>query len=720
MGALARPGPQFGSKGPPPPDSLPSAVKSSFSTWFWAFLKQELAPYPGRTMIVLRMVIAATITMILIMTFRLPGAAIAAFYTLLLSRDSPSTTLKSAATVLLSYTLGVSYTLLGVLLFVNYPLTHFVWVIVSIFLCFFAIKVTTNYIAAAAFAFIITIAVPLWDGTGPTDLLLVATLWAAGSVTVGLFTTVLTEYAFALFETRDELIRALTQRLDLVSGLLLEYSTGNVSDETRKKVAQLAMVGVSRLRRLAATSPTNNSDATRRSSTISLVGRLVDLSATMLALDNPPGSDECLRLEKIATYVATLSQLLQGHDHQSKVIPALPTSPIGSPLLTELEQTTQQLAFSLSPLSQETQTTADQTTPALPLTFLPDAFTNREHLTFALRGCLAASLCYVIYNAVAYRTLSTSLATCVITALSSVGSSRQKQLLRLTGAAFGGLVFGIGSQIFILPNLDTIVGFTVLFVVVTWISAWIATSSPRLSYFGLQVALAFYLINLQEFYPQTNLTIARDRVLGIALGLIAMWLIFDTLGSRPAARIMREIFAINLHLLAELAQPWKDNNPADLKHIRSLRDQISMNFASVNSQADAILFEVGPSRQRDLALRERLLNWQPQLRSLFLIQVGLLQYRTQISPEDLPDAVSHTTRSFDRTVSIAMEQLSQAFSGNERPEDRPDLQAALKELERSVEQELQPLSPRAKAILSLSANLTRILQDLGSEISEQF
>jgi len=32
----------------------------------------------------------------------------------------------------------------------------------------------------------------------------------------------------------------------------------------------------------------------------------------------------------------------------------------------------------------------------------PDAFDNPEHLKFALRGCLAASGCYIIYNSIAW------------------------------------------------------------------------------------------------------------------------------------------------------------------------------------------------------------------------------------------------------------------------------------------------------------------------------
>ncbi len=44
-----------------------------FSDWFPDFLKKELAPYPGRGALVARIVISATLTMIIIVTFRIPG-----------------------------------------------------------------------------------------------------------------------------------------------------------------------------------------------------------------------------------------------------------------------------------------------------------------------------------------------------------------------------------------------------------------------------------------------------------------------------------------------------------------------------------------------------------------------------------------------------------------------------------------------------------------------
>ena len=56
--------------------------------WLRRFLREELAPYPGRGLVVARMVIAATIVMILAMTFRIPYGAYGAIYALTISRSS--------------------------------------------------------------------------------------------------------------------------------------------------------------------------------------------------------------------------------------------------------------------------------------------------------------------------------------------------------------------------------------------------------------------------------------------------------------------------------------------------------------------------------------------------------------------------------------------------------------------------------------------------------
>lgn len=714
MGALTRPGPQLGLKGSPTPQPR---YAQPFSQWFPAFLRDELRPYPGRAALVLRMTLAATLTMLVVMTFRLPGAGIAAYYTLLLSRESPVTTARTAGAVMLSYLLGAAYCLISIILFVDYPITHFLWITVSIFMCFFVIKVMTSYTASAAFAFIITIVIPIWDTPAPTSALITATLWAAGSVSVGLICTIAVEYLFALFkENRNELHAGLAARAAAVSKFLRSYSR-NDSDlqASARKVQQYAMVGVSRLRRLASSASSGGSPE-RRSTTVSLVGRIVDITAALEHLSEPPGEESKERLEGIADQLENLEKYLGAAAPRARV--PSPPHPGGHPLVGELERTVSLLQLSLSSGSADSLLPPEQSTRTGGNFLLPDAFSNPDHLIYSLRGCLAAMLCYVILNAVAWRGLSTSLATCAVTALSSVGASRQKQLLRMGGALVGGLIFGIGSQVLILPMLDSIAGFTVLFVVVVAISAWFGTASPRLSYFGQQIALAFFLIHLQEPYPQTSLAIARDRVMGIALGLIMMWLVFDTLGSKPAAKVMREMFASNLRLLSELARPWREGRPADLYHLRTLRDRISTNFGSVNAQGDAVLFELGPGRARDLQLRDRLLGWQPRLRSVFLVEVALLQYRAEVKPHELPPEVLKAAVSFDQAASGVLEQMADAFERRSPVQVHTSVKQAYSGLEAAIHEGYGGAPPlRAQGVLAFSANLADLLDGLAQELS---
>ena len=194
------------------------------------------------------------------------------------------------------------------------------------------------------------------------------------------------------------------------------------------------------------------------------------------------------------------------------------------PLLPEMERTVALIphAFSGSESVDDLFLPPPLDTEVRQRLLVPDAFSNPDHLKFAVRGAAATMLAYVVYQALDWTGLSTAVPTCIITALSTIGSSRQKQFLRLGGVIIGGFVFGMGAQVFVLPYLDGITGFTVLFAVVTAISAWIATATPRLSYLGVQLALAFYLINLQEFAIQSSLAIARDRVVGVLLGLLCM------------------------------------------------------------------------------------------------------------------------------------------------------------------------------------------------------
>lgn len=685
-----------------------------FIQWFASFLREELKPYPGRGILALRYTVAATITMLSIVTFRLPGAAVGGFFSLLLSREEPITTLRGGIGTVASFLCGTAFVLIGAILLVDDPLTHFLWVILSFFVAFYGLSVMSNYGAGTAFAIVIVLSVPAWDQAGPQGAHVVSNLWVLGSVALAVTVTIVVEFAFSLFNTRDELTEGLDQRLEAVRVVLEESARHAVSPEAMGKLAQFAMIGVSRLRRLALRANAARHDTARLSTTVSLAGRLVDILAAFRRFDTLTPND-APRLEAFVDRISQLQQKIHARNGK-RVIQPFRIPPDGPLILLGLEQTLDLLRMSLSPAPGQS-FALDQINPADPAILKPDAFHNPEHLHFALRGCLASVLCYFLFNAVFWPGLNTSLFTCVVTAVTSIGSSRQKQLLRFSGALFGGVLLGIGSQVLILPMLDTISGFTVMFAAVTAVAAWFLTSSPRLSYFGNQLALAFYLIQLRGPSPQTNLAIARDNIMGIMLGLVTMWLVFETLGSKPAVQVMRELFAENLHLMAELARPWPRGKPPDLRKIRTLREKISQNFLAVNSQADAVLFEIGRSRDRSLAVRNRLRAWQPQIRSLFLLEVALLQYRLQVSPGDLPAPVLRAWIHFDGEACALLEGIARAFRLEDRLCKPHNVQRAHSELEHAILDAYHNRpTPRGQALLAVSAQLIELACRLLTEI----
>jgi multidrug resistance protein MdtO len=711
--ALAQPvqrkqAPVGGSAPPSPP----------FLQWFASFLREELKPYPGRALLALRYTVAATITMLLIVTFRLPGAAVGGFFSLLISREAPITTLRGGISTVASFLCGTAFLLTGAILLVDYPLTHFLWVIFSFFVAFYGLSALSNYGAGTAFAIVIVLSVPAWDQALPQAALVVSNLWVLGSVALAVTVTIVVEFAFSLFDTRDELTEGLDQRLEAVRVVLRQSARGAVKPEAMGKLAQFAMIGASRLRRLALRANPARRDTARLSTTVALVGRLVDILAPFKRFDTLPPHD-APRLEAMADQIAKMQQKICARN-RGHVIQPLRTPSDGPLILQGLEQTLGLLRMSLSPAPGQS-FALDEIDPAPPTMLKPDAFHNPEHLNFALRGCLAATLCYFLFNAVFWPGLNTSLFTCVVTAITSIGSSRQKQLMRFSGALLGGVVLGIGSQVLILPLLDTVAGFTVMFAAVTAVAAWILTSSPRLSYFGNQLALAFYLIQLHGPSPQTNLAIARDNIMGIMLGLVMMWFVFETLGSKPAVQVMRELFAENLHLMAEYARPWPQGKPPDLRKIRTLREKISQNFLAVNSQADAVLFEIGRSRDQSLAVRARLRAWQPQVRSLFLMEAALLQYRLQVSPQDLPAPILRAATHFDNEVSALLEGIARAIRFKDASCQPHNIQMAHADLEQAIlDAYHNEPPPRSRAVLEISAQIIELACQILGEIKAAF
>ncbi len=222
--------------------SLPASHRPL--AWLWEWLRDELTPYPGRVLLVTRMVTAATLVMILSMTFRLPYGAYGAIYAVILSRESLEATASAVRMVVIGFVLAGAYILLGLMLALGDPILRFLWITAGFFIGFWAMSALRNYAASIRFAYLIAITITLWDKHVSAASKVENTLWAVGVITLASLITLLVETAFAALTRSNHLIDAIAERLTCVEELLTHYVGGDpVNAAVRTTLARLAMTG---------------------------------------------------------------------------------------------------------------------------------------------------------------------------------------------------------------------------------------------------------------------------------------------------------------------------------------------------------------------------------------------------------------------------------------------------------------------------------------------
>ena len=157
--------------------------------------------------------------------------------------------------------------------------------------------------------------------------------------------------------------------------------------------------------------------------------------------------------------------------------------------------------------------------------FLPDAFTNPEHVRYALKTTAAAMFCYVLYSLLDWPGIHTVFITCYIVSLGTTAETVEKLTLRILGCLFGA-AFGIAAIVYLIPSVTSIGALMMVVFFGALVSAWVAAGSPRIAYAGFQIAFAFFLCVIQGSGPSFDMTTARDRVIGILLGNIVVFVLF--------------------------------------------------------------------------------------------------------------------------------------------------------------------------------------------------
>ncbi|MDN0115799.1 FUSC family protein [Yersinia intermedia] len=206
--------------------------------------------------------------------------------------------------------------------------------------------------------------------------------------------------------------------------------------------------------------------------------------------------------------------------------------------------------------------------------FAADALTNPVHQRFALKTTAAALICYLVYTALDWQDIHTAMITCYVAALGTTGETVHKLVLRIIGCLIGALM-GVLAIIFIIPHLSDIGQLMALVFGCILLAAWVSCGNERIAYAGVQIGLAFLLTVLQGFGPSTDMGVALDRVLGILLGNLVVYLIFTRLWPVAIADAVRIHIRDALKGLTNLAALSPDARPAALREATAIEAEIT-------------------------------------------------------------------------------------------------------------------------------------------------
>jgi multidrug resistance protein MdtO len=507
----------------------------------------------------------------------------------------------------------------------------------------------------------------------PPESLVEFVLWFWACVTLGLTVNLGVQLLLAPGDPLTLLERELDMRVrtveDSVSALAgateLEPSPGGPSLDA------LATAGMSRPLALLKTASLTNAWARQRhealATTITLVDRLVtDASALRMLLPTAPGTPTRDALMRVADGCARARDALAEHRWPQ---PAESITPSAStpPPLADMERTLEQLSMiarieSPSPAAKESG----------PRLLLPDAKANPEYVQFAVKGTLAALICYILFVGFDYPGIYTSVITCFVVSLSTIGSSNQKGLLRFGGAAVGGLM-GLVALVYAFPNVDGLGGFWLVFATGTAVAAWINFGSPRISYGGYQTGLAFYKATLQKLGPAISATVVRDRLIGVAFGLIVFGVVEHVLWPVRATDRMHARLADLLRSLAAFARV-ASRSPGDVDARRHL---ISQQVTDVQGFIESSKFEAGAGAA-DAEAVERLVA---DAQSVFLVLLAIARHAAAVA--EPPDAMRAAMSRVDGDVATILDALADDVHDGEATR-AIDFDGSLAALERSI------------------------------------
>jgi multidrug resistance protein MdtO len=645
------------------------------------FLRRELTPTAGRGSATFRLVLACMAATVPILSHHIPEAVLVMMVMYMVAREDTAATLIGSIMSAAGVTIGLASALLAWEISLDIPWLRLCFLIAFIFGSQFLQRVLRIGALGAAIGIPAAMVMIFPDTFPPNpELMVEMVLWIWWCVILGLAINAGVQLLLSPGDPLTLLRRALDTRLLAVEQALRRLAGNAAIEPPPASLNALAIEGMTRplslLKSASIFQPWARKHRDQLAAIVTLTDRLVTSAVSIEAIASL--SNEMMSRQRLLNVADSCNRTRLAFKELRFPAPtkwpelaAGEMSDMLSPL-ADMESTLDQIALAVpdGAVRSGESAAASSGKPGL---FLPGAFTNPEYLHFAIKSSLAALICYGCFIGFDYPGISTSLLTCLVVSLSTIGASNQKGILRIGGAVVGGLI-GMIALIYLFPNVETFSGFLLIFAAGTAVAGWLNFGSPRISYAGNQLGLAFYIAVL-HFGPSLNLTSIRDRMIGIAFGLIVFGIVEHLLWPVRAANTLHANVAELMHLLAELARTEASSEVEAFasKDATSWRRQISIKVEEIQRLIESSKFESSTFKVSEIQ------KHIGDAQIVFTLLIALARQRLDVTK---PDVVRMAASKVDNAIATAILALETYVTSGSRPA-LPNLEGEVDMFERS-------------------------------------
>jgi multidrug resistance protein MdtO len=576
----------------------PHAVSSS--AYITDFMRL-LAPQPGRLDYAVRLALICTLTLLVVEIYQTPEPALATYIVFFLNRDNRTLSLILSAVLTLLITVIIGFVILVAQLVLDDPM----WRVISMALISFGLLFLTAASKlrplGSTVALIIGYALDelglIQVGELGTRALLYAWLFVGIPAGVSMLVNLLLAPS-----PRRLAERAIAIRLDLVAAML------RTADQTaREHFRECLSEGVHEIVEcLGLTACENTSPPDDIAALKQAAGSTVVLLSAVDVMDhNPEGTLPAGLREYLAKTLDEMAVILKDGCYPTEIAwnppeGDAPLTPLAATVVGDIEDAivhfAEPKAFA-APNEFGTKKTGTGTEKRGGF-FSEDAFTNPEHVYYALKTTGAAMFCNVLYSQLDWSGIHTCFLTCYIVSLSTTAETVEKLVLRISGC-LAGAAAGYGAMIFLVPDLTSIGALMILVFIGALAAAYVAVGSPRISYAGFQMAFAFFLCVIQGPSPAFDLTIARDRVIGILIGNLVVFVVFTNLWPISVGNRIDPAIAA---LVRRLGMMMTEPDPAVR---RTLASEARVSLAAIETDLELAAYEREAVRPQEKWLSAR-------------------------------------------------------------------------------------------------------------------